>query len=203
MKINLLQNILRANQTVFSFKELVLRLKTDDTEALKSQLNYYIKNGALHHIRRGLYSKDINYNHFELATKIQTPSYISFETVLSSAGIIFQYYNQIFVASYQSRTIICDEITYNFRRIQPIILTNSLGIEILENYSIASPERAFLDIVYRHKEYHFDNLEPLNWDKVYEILPIYGSHKSMSKRVDKYYHSFKNSLPGILSTLKK
>lgn len=194
MKNNLLSEILRTNQTVFSFKELLIRFRTINVKALTAQLNYYVKTGELHRIRRGLYAKDDNYNRLELATKIFTPSYISFETVLRQAGIIFQYYNQIFVASYQSRNILCDGITYTFKAIKPTILTNSIGIEIEETYSIASPERAFLDIVYRHKNYYFDNLEPLDWNKVYEILPIYGKNKSMKYRVDRYHDAFKKGL---------
>ena len=195
MQKKFLKILLRAAQTVFSFKELVLIFKTDDVKSLKSQLNYYVKNGDFHHIRRGLYAKDVNYNRLEVATKILTPSYISFETILSAAGIIFQYDSRIFVASYQSREITCEGQTYIFRTLKPVILTNSIGLEILDNYSIASTERAFLDVTYLNKQYHFDNLEPLNWDKVYEILPIYGNNKSMKKRVDmyhKYYTQYKN-----------
>lgn len=188
-----LQELLRANQTVFSFKEILLRFKTDKLSSLKSKLNYYVKNGDLHHIRRGLYAKDAQYNRLELATKILTPSYISFETVLSTAGIIFQYYSTIFVASYQSRTVVCDRQTYTFRALKPLLLTDSAGIQILDTYSIASIERAFLDTIYLNTHYHFDNLEPINWDKVYEILPIYGENKSMKKRVDSYYSEFKKS----------
>ena len=193
MKKRFLNELLRSNQTVFSFKELLLQFRTDDVKTLTSKLSYYVKNGELHHIRRGLYSKNTAYNRFELATKILTPSYISFETVLSAAGIIFQYSSQLSIASYQSRDITCDGRIYSFKTIKPIILTNTLGIEILTTYSIASPERAFLDIVYRHKQYHFDNLEPLDWDKVYEIVPIYGNNKSMQKRVAIYHDSFKKT----------
>lgn len=188
-----LQELLRVNQTVFSFKEILLRFKTDDVASLKSKLNYYVKRGDLYSIRRGLYAKDAQYNRLELATKIFTPSYISFETVLSSIGIVFQYYSTIFVASYQSRTITCDKQVYTFRALKPTLLTNSEGVQILETYSIASTERAFLDVIYLNKHYHFDNLEPINWDKVYEILPIYGDIKSMRKRVDSYHKSYKNS----------
>jgi hypothetical protein len=189
MEENILKIMLKSKQTVFSFKELLLLLKTDDVAALKSKLNYYIKNGELHHIRRGLYAKDANYDRLELATKILTPSYVSFETVLVSAGIIFQYYSAIFVASYQAREIICDGQTYIFRRIKPTILTNSQGVE----NNIATPERAFLDLLYLNKEYHFDNLEPLNWDKVDEILPNY-KNKSLEQRVAALHKSWKKSI---------
>ena len=193
MEKNLLNELLRSDQTVFSFKELLLQFRTDNVKRLASKLSYYVKKGELHHIRRGLYSKNAAYNRFELATKILTPSYISFETILSAAGIIFQYSSQLYIASYQTRDITCDGRTYSFKTIKPTILTNTLGVEILATYSIASPERAFLDIIYRHKQYHFDNLEPLDWHKVYDILPIYGNNKSMQKRVAMYHDSLKKT----------
>ena len=188
---NVLKNILKSDQTVFSFKDLYLRFKDVDKDKLKSKLNYYVKTGDLYHIRRGLYAKNSDYDRFELATKIFIPSYISFETVLVSAGIIFQYYSQIFVATYQSREIECDNKIYIFRRLSDTILTNFNGINIIKNYSIASKERAFLDVVYLYREYHFDNLDPLDWDIVFNILPIYQT-KSIEQRVNRYYKSFKN-----------
>ena len=187
----MLKNILKSDQTVFSFKDLYLRFKDVDKDKLKSKLNYYVKTGDLYHIRRGLYAKNSDYDRFELATKIFIPSYISFETVLVSAGIIFQYYSQIFVATYQSREIECDNKIYIFRRLSDTILTNFNGINIIKNYSIASKERAFLDVVYLYREYHFDNLDPLDWDIVFHILPIYQT-KSIEQRVNRYYKSFKN-----------
>ncbi len=200
MQGNIYRKIAHFTQTVFSFKELILILQVNDTDNLKSKLNYFVRQGDLYHIRRGLYAKSAEYNHLELAVKIFTPAYISFETVLVKAGIIFQHYSQIFVACYQSRELICDGSTYTFRALKPAILTNTQGVHILDTYCIASPERAFLDVVYHTKNYYFDNLEPLDWQKVYAILPIYGDNKSMRIRVDKYYQDFKDSL---LSDSKK
>ena len=62
--------------------------------------------------------------------------------------MVFQYYEEIFVASYKSTTITIDNRTYTFRRLKPDILMNNKGINIKENYSIASSERAFLDVLY-------------------------------------------------------
>lgn len=181
-----LSDILRLNKTVFTFQDLTLRWKKAEIKTIKSRITYYIKHNDLYRIRRGLYAKDKNYDRFELANKIFTPSYISFETVLKSAGMIFQYYNSIFVASYLSRTIECDGTTYSYRRIHPDILVNAKGVEIKENYSIATAERAFLDMLYIHKNYHFDNVASLDWDKVHDILPIYHN-KRMEKVVAEHY----------------
>lgn len=180
-----LDMILRAKNTVFSTKDIALLWGERSSAAARVRLNYYVKAGKLIRLHRGLYAKDQNYDQFELATKIYTPSYISFETVLARAGVVFQFYKSIFVASYLSREIEIDGQRYSYRKIKETILTNSAGLETKDNYYIASPERAFLDIVYLQKGYYFDNLSPLDWKKVFEILPIYNN-KRMEKEIKKY-----------------
>ena len=190
MKETGISKLLRAKNTIFTFKEISLIWQETNPDLIKRRINYYVKTGKLHRLRRGIYAKDKDYDKLELATKIYTPSYVSFETVLAQAGVIFQYYSQIFVASYLSREITIDNQTYSYKKIKDSVLTDSLGIKNKENYSIASPERAFLDILYLYKDYHFDNLAPLIWKKIYNILPIYGK-KIMEKKVKKYYEAAK------------
>ena len=180
--------LLRSPKTVFSTKDVALLWAEERELKVSGRLNKYVKAGKLIRVHRGLYAKDNNYEKLELATKIYTPSYISFETVLAKAGVIFQFYGQIFVASYVKREIVVDEQIYSYKRIRDSILTNRVGVEAKDDYHIASPERAFLDIVYLSKDYHFDNLSSLNWERVFEILPIY-KNKSMEKRVKKYHKS--------------
>lgn len=136
-----------------------------------------------------MYAKDENYDRLELATKIFTPSYVGFETVLGQAGIVFQYYSTIFVATYQTKEIVCDGQTYSFRKIKDTILTNNAGIENKGAYCVASKERAFLDVLYLNKDYHFDNLAPLDFDKVLALLPIYNNQR-MAKMVHLYFKDF-------------
>jgi predicted transcriptional regulator of viral defense system len=186
-----IQDIIRLPNTVFSFKELVLTSRTENPELLRRRLHHYTKKGQLRALRRGIYAKDINYNKFELATKILTPSYISFETVLAQAGMIFQYYEQIFLASYLTREIEVDGHKLGYKRVKDAILTNSLGIEQSGLFAIASPERAFLDTIYLYKEYYFDNLSSLNWEKVSQLLPIYGGNIRMIKQVKEYKKSWR------------
>ena len=181
-----LLDLMRSNKTVFTFKDVLLLWGESDVNFVKKKINRYVQAGKMNAIRRGMYSKDKNYDRYELATKIYTPSYISLETVLGAAGVTFQLYGQIFAVSYQTKEIECDGQTYSYRKIKDTILTNQAGVESRENYSIASPERAFLDVVYLNKDYHFDNLSALNWEKVYEILPMYGGNKRMTKMVNMY-----------------
>jgi hypothetical protein len=187
MKKGFIKSILRSTRTVFTFKDLLLMWDGIAVDTARKRVNYYVQTGNLYPVRRGIYAKDKNYDRLELATKIFTPAYISFETVLGSAGITFQYYSQIFVASYQTKEIIADGQKFVFKTLNGSLLTNSAGVENKENYAMAVPERAFLDVIYLSRDYHFDNLSLINWDKVNELLPIYGKNKNMSDRINQYY----------------
>jgi hypothetical protein len=191
MEKSTLLNIFKSKASIVTFKEILLASESTATSSLKRRLNYYVKNKELYAIRRGIYAKDKNYDRRELATKIFTPSYISFETILVEAGVIFQYYSTIFVATYQSKDITCDGQTYSFKKIKDTILTNTAGIEHKENYFAACPERAFLDLLYLNKNYHFDNLTPLNFNLIFSILPIYNN-KRIETVVHKQFKAFKN-----------
>ncbi len=189
MKNGFLKSILRSSQTVFTFKDLLLQWNGIDVATARKRVNYYVQSKELYPIRRGIYAKDENYDRFELATKIYTPAYISFETVLGNAGITFQYYGQLFVASYQSKEVEVDGQRIVFKTLRNSILINSIGIKNQNSYSIATPERAFLDTVYLNKEYHFDQLGSIDWDLVNRILPVYGNISTFINRVNVYRRS--------------
>jgi predicted transcriptional regulator of viral defense system len=178
--------ILRSPKTVFTSKDIALLWGEQNSNSARVRLNYYVRKGDLYRIRRGLYAKDKDYNKIELATRIFTPSYISFETVLAKDGLIFQFYSQIFTASYLTREINIDGQAYCFKQLKRHILTNSNGIEHKDEISIATKERAFLDILYINNDYYFDNLRELDWDKIFKILPIYKNRR-MVKKVDDLY----------------
>lgn len=176
-------------QTIFTLKEISLLFPKIPYKNLKSRVNYFVLVGKLKNLRKGIYAKD-NFNFLELANKIYTPSYVSLETVLEKEGIIFQKYQTIFLASYLTRRIKVAGREIFYRKIKDEILLNNLGIEEGDSYFIATKERAFLDAIFLYKDYHFDNLKPLDWDKVEELKSIY-SNKALEKRVREYYRIYK------------
>ena len=100
--------LLRSPRTVFSTKDVALLWGEARQHTVSGRLHKYVKAGKLVGINRGIYAKDSNYDRFELANRMYTPSYISFETILTREGINFQYYSTIFVASYVTREISVD-----------------------------------------------------------------------------------------------
>ncbi|HLD61706.1 MAG TPA: type IV toxin-antitoxin system AbiEi family antitoxin domain-containing protein [Patescibacteria group bacterium] len=183
--------LLRSSKTVFSVKDAALLWREEREQMVAIRLNRYVASGKLIRIRRGIYAKDKNYNRFELATRIYTPSYISFETVLTRAGINFQFYGNIFVASYVTREIEAGDQKISFIRMKDYVLSNTAGIDHQDGIAAAIKERAFLDRIYISKDYHFDNLNALDWDKVFEILPIYNN-KRLEKKVKTYFNRYKS-----------
>ncbi|MFH1661529.1 MAG: type IV toxin-antitoxin system AbiEi family antitoxin domain-containing protein [Candidatus Falkowbacteria bacterium] len=183
-KTGILQ-LFKSSQTVFTFQEIALILGDNKKENLAVKIKYYLDKGDLIRLRKGIYAKE-KYNKLEFATKIYTPSYISFETALRKEGVIFQHYEDIFLASYLSRQISAGKQNISFRRLKEKILLNEQGIvRHKENYFIASRERAFLDMIYLFPNYYFDNLDSIDWDKCKELVNIYDN-KQMIKRLNSY-----------------
>lgn len=183
-----LSKIYKSHQTVFTINDFSLIWQVNQPELVRARVNDYAKRGKLYRVRKGVYAKDKNYGKFELATKIYTPSYISLETVLAREGVIFQYYETIFVVSYLSRELKVDKYKIKFKKIKNEILVNSQGIKREKNYFIATKERAFLDALYLYKNYYFDNLDNLDKQKVFELARIY-KNKKLIKRVKEYFNA--------------
>jgi predicted transcriptional regulator of viral defense system len=193
-KSQYLEAILRSPKTVFTVEDVALLWKEPSTQATRVRFSYYVRRGKLYRIRKGLYAKDANYGKLELATRIYAPSYVSFETILVQEGLIFQFHTRISVASYLTRDIEVDGQVYSFRKVKMSILTHPLGIENRNESSFASKERAFLDTLYLHGDTHVDNPNSLDWNKIFDMLPIY-QNQSMERRVRRFYKHQRENKP--------
>jgi len=192
MKGEYLETLLRSPKTIFSTKDVALLWGEDDEKTITHRLYTYTQAGKLVRVRRGFYAKDNQYDRLELAGRMYTPAYISFETVLARTGVTFQHYDTIFVASYITRDITIGDQKISYVRMKDYVLSNTVGIEQIGTYSIASKERAILDRIYISKDYHFDNLGSVNWATIFELLPIYHN-LTMEKTVKKYFTHYKTS----------
>lgn len=181
-------DLYRRPETVLTIDEIAQMFPEISYKSLKDRLSYFTKTGRLRRLRSGVYAKP-DYNPLELANKVYKPSYISLETVLFRSGVVFQTYQAIFVVSYLTRALTIDHQDIQLRRIKEAVLTNMAGIEPQTGYFLASLERAFLDAIYIYRDYHFDNLEVINWEKVESLKGIYHS-LAFEKRVEGYYQIY-------------
>ena len=179
---NVLEVILNSTRSVFNVQSLRMLTECEDSQKLTKSLHYYVKEGKISNPRRGIYTK-ATYDEREMACSLFRPAYISLEYVLQRAGVVFQYDDTITCVSYLNRIAEVDEKIYQFRIINPELWIGMEGIEQNDNILIATPERAFLDMVYLSAgNCYFDNLHPLNKTKVKQILPLYKS-KVLTERV--------------------
>jgi len=182
---NLIAKLYQSPKTILTTKDIALIWQETNTVNLLSKIKYYAKQGSLIRLTRGVFAKSNDYEVKELATSIYTPSYISFETVLREAGIIFQHHDSIFVAGPYPMTKKIGNHTIVFRKLKDSVLYNALGVKTEKNYSIATPERAFLDTIYLSPKFYFDNLRSINWEMCFELAKIY-ENKQLIKRVKEY-----------------
>lgn len=182
LRYNVINIILKSPRTVFNTQSLMMLAGAKDSIGLTKSLNYYSKQGAIKNPRKGLYTK-LQYDEKEMACAIFRPSYISLEYVLQRAGVIFQWDEAITCVSYLNRNTFIDGKKYSFRRINPVLWAEMKGVSQEDNIAFATPERAFLDMVYlSNGNCFFDNLRPLSLAKINELLPSYRS-KVLIQRV--------------------
>jgi hypothetical protein len=182
---SLVSKLYKSKKTILTVKDLALIWQISNEESLYSKTSYYVKQKALIRLTRGVFAKDAHYDSKELATSLYVPCYISFETVLREAGVIFQHYDTIFVASSYAFSKKIDKYSFTFRKLKDSVLFSPVGIKNVGNYSVATTERAFLDMIYLFPNYYFDNLRPINWEKCEEILKIYHNIE-LTKRFNQY-----------------
>lgn len=190
MDSNVILKLYSRPETVFTLNEVSQLFPEIAYESIRDRLYYFTKVGKLKRLHQSIYAKE-GYNPYELANKLYKPSYISLETVLGSGNVVFQYYETIFAVSYLTRTVTVNNTSIQYRQIKGEVLTNTEGIEQKNGYFIATLERAFLDAVYIYKNYHFDNLGAINWEKVKVLKKIYRN-KVFEKRVEEYYKDYKD-----------
>ena len=66
-----LDSILRSEKTVFTLKDVALLWQEGDDDSIRARLNYYVRSGSLHRVRRGVYVKD-KHDKLELAVSVYT-----------------------------------------------------------------------------------------------------------------------------------
>lgn len=180
----LIFEILKSNRTVFNMQSLLLLDGSISHTALAARMHRYANQGVLLNPRKGIYAKN-NYNAEEMACNLFHPSYISLEYVLQRAGVIFQFDSTVTSISYLTRSVDIDDHTYSFRKIDYQLWAGMEGITTKGNINMATPERAFLDMLYLSAgNCYFDNLRPLDKRVVFRLLPHYQS-RILSERVNK------------------
>ena len=187
------QLLTASSKTVFTTRDLGNIWAYENYNSLLERIEYFTKTNRLQKLRKGIYAiAGIDVNELELANKLRSPSYISFETVLHKDGVTFQWDKRITLASNESINLKVDGHNIIFRQIKDSVLLNKADIIDEKNYYIATKERALLDMLYINSSFQFDNLRGMNFEKINDLLDIYKrkSLNNIVKNLKKHARSY-------------
>lgn len=137
---------------IYNYNELMLKYKKYKNP--KDKLSREIKDGKYYRLKKELYEDNINVESYLLAGYIISPSYLSFEYVLSKYGLIPERVNVYTSATtLKKHNKLIKNIFGNFLYTDvPMTIWNK-GIKINEEggytYMIATPEKALCDLLYK------------------------------------------------------
>lgn len=166
---------------------------------LLKRISYGIKTGKLFPIRRGMYrqGRDVSTTPWTLdeswkaANVLQTPSYISFETILGAEGVVFQFSDTLHVAAGRSTQY---ALHYGGPKVQTqrmphVLLTHPLGLHVGDGWVAARPERAVADTLYRSPGFHLDDTSRLDSNLLESLAQIYSPFsQKVAKKLLKIAH---------------
>jgi len=176
----------QSGKTVFRLEDLK-SLWQDSKLNTKITAKRMVEKGLILKLAKGYYALNKEYNIYELANLIISPSYISFNSALFYWNISFQVsdtVNSVALLNYEKK--IEDKI-YKYYAMKKNLFYNSRGIIWRGNVSLASPERAILDSCYFGLLFNVDREEKINFTVLREISSFYP--KSVQQKVKKIYGS--------------
>ena len=138
------------------FHSSLLRAGSIDPVDLGRQLSRWIKSGKLIQVRRSLYALSEPYRKtmphpFHVANRLKRGSYVSLQSALEHYGLIPEYVPAVVsVTTGRPETLSTPIGTFIFRHVKKELFFGYQIIDINDNQlvSIASPEKALLDLLY-------------------------------------------------------
>jgi hypothetical protein len=180
--------LLKSGQTVFSNDDLRLYWGVDGADYLKTKIYRLVREKLLLPLASGVYSTVPDYDPLELANKLVTPSYVSLRTVLAQAGAVFQYDSAIHSVAQVTREQTVGSRTYSYRKVKDAAFLASDGILFGKNVTIATPERALLDLLYLEKDASIDNLAVFDQARCRALLPLYANAQ-LTRRLNALFNA--------------
>lgn len=169
--------LLKQEQKIFHTKDLALLWQIKNLNTLYTSIKRYAQKGILLKIHKGLYAtvplENLDPLKLGLAV-LHGFAYLSTESVLTLAGVMFQSAHYLTFVSRRSQKFSVGNYSYLVRRMKDEFLYQSAGIREKDGVMIATVERAVADLLYFNPSFHFDNRQGINWQKVKEMQKEVG-----------------------------
>lgn len=164
-----LAEIIKLSQIIFHASDLANLWQINNANTLHTTLTRYARTGLLFRIYRGFYSLKPAAQLDPLLLGIKALhefSYVSAETILEQAGVIFQARNKITLISSKSKKFSIGDYHYHSRKLADQYLFNQAGVKEANGVKMADINRAVADLLYFNSRAYFDNEKPISWRQV-------------------------------------
>lgn len=164
--------LLKQDKKLFHTNDLALLWQIKIPNTLYTAIKRYVQKGILTRIHKGFYSVipidkldpvevGIGYLHGF--------AYLTTESVLVENGVIFQASDYITLVSSVSKKFTIGSYSYLVRKMKDEFLYQTIGLTEKRGIKVATLKRAVADMLYFNPNFHFDNRNIINWQKVLEI----------------------------------
>ena len=156
-----LKILMESGRSIFTPLDLRLVWRMNVLSAKVSAVRM-VGHGLMMRPAKGIYALNERYSPYELANRLVSPSYVSFQASLFHAGINFQARREIGSVATRDRQKKVGGVVYTYVAMKKELFFNMEGVVTREGVSMASPERAILDSFYFGYLPDIDNAGKLN-----------------------------------------
>lgn len=156
-----LKVLMESGKTVFRAKDLQILWQENPKNTVAAAKRMAAKKVILK-LAKGYYAIRENYNIYELANLIVSPSYVSFNSALLFWGACFQVSGTVQSVALLNYERKIGSTAYKYQAMKKDLFFHSEGIDFKNNVSVASPERALLDSFYFGFAANVDDWEKIN-----------------------------------------
>lgn len=136
-----------SGRTVFTPLDLRMLWRVNALNAKMSAVRMAEKR-LMVRLATGYYVLNDRYNRYELANRVQAPSYVSLQSALFYAGVNFQAREEVESVALRDHRKKVGDTLYTHVAMKQDLFFNSDGVVTREGISMALPERAILDSFY-------------------------------------------------------
>jgi len=167
-----ISELIRLDRHLYHSNDLAILWGISSKNTLYTAVKRYVLKGVLIPVYKGLYSTIplSQLDPLELGVAVvHKYAYLSTESVLAQAGVIYQAIHKYTFISSVSKKITIGDKSFIYRKLKDEYLNNPAGIDNQNGIFTASVERAAADMLYFDKNYHFDVPENIDWKKMNDI----------------------------------
>jgi hypothetical protein len=172
-----MRELIQFDRKIFHTGDLAVLWGISNKNTLHTTISRYIRKGILVPVYKGLYATQPlpMLNPLELGRAIiHRYTYLSTESVLIQAGVIFQADYSLTFVSDRSKKITVSSMAFLFRQLKAEFLHNPAGVINQNGSFIATPERAAADMLYFNPWVHFDAPGSIDFAEVKKIQKEVG-----------------------------